>query len=92
MKIDEIRTYVVRHELSEAFGFSQWSYDPPEILPVEVAVFILCLQILISKTTIAFVKLTDELIQLLPAAELDIFLRPVGGDGEMISIMALFHV
>jgi D-galactarolactone cycloisomerase len=36
MNISEIRTYVVRHKLSEPFGFSQWWYDTREILLVEV--------------------------------------------------------
>ncbi len=36
MKIAEVKTHVVRHELSEPFGFSQWWYDARELLLVEV--------------------------------------------------------
>jgi D-galactarolactone cycloisomerase len=36
MKVRDVRCHVVRHELSEPFGFSQWWYDARELCLVEV--------------------------------------------------------
>ena len=36
MKARDVRCHVVRHELSEPFGFSQWWYDARELCLVEV--------------------------------------------------------